>query len=553
MDFTQNDFKGGINQLDDDTGIKDNEYVLLVNGRQRHGPVQPISKSVDQRLPFAGNPQALMSVGNTLLLIISGRAYYRIYGQSTWIRIADFQMDATAYRMWLIAVPKSSRNYVRRLNISLNNPIIINTDFNISGNPAGILVQDGINQPWLIQFNAVTQTFVARVTKRYSQWANLSVTADDREYVPIGKQMFMLNEKLFILAPDSKSIYHSVTGRPLDFMVNVDANGDKLVAEAVGGASSVSFAFDNDDITCIRDVNIANTFLYGTARHVRLITLDYSQTIFGEPYPTQAQKIEAGILNDQSFVDALGDYTFIDNDGIKSFNAVQNLRVEGRNSVFTQQVDRLMAGRIQQTRKVAAISFNNYALYYCQTLHGRAIAVYDMLHQAWVSLDITDVQNVKQFCALENGAINVLYALTNDGVWEMYTSTTREMAQLHVKALMPADIKNEHKGHWVKPIFKGATIDGIVEVQEKADDQQSQRQTRNTTNSVMAMTWPLFFPITFSSKPNAYNNAIIVDKGLAGKKLAYVILWNTDAALMNIGINTSEQEAVAATRQTGTN
>jgi len=127
------------------------------------------------------------------------------------------------------------------------------------------------------------------------------------------------------------------------------------------------------------------------------------------------------------------------------------------------------------------------------------------------------------------------------------------MGQLHIKALMPDDIKNEHKGHWVKPIFRGATIDGVVEVQEKADDQQSQRETRDTENSVMAMTWPLFFPITFSSKPNAYNNVIVVDKGLAGKKLAYVILWNTDASLMNIGINTSEQEAVAATRQTGTN
>jgi len=553
MEFTQSDFRGGINQLDDDTGIKDNEYVLLVNGRQRYGQVQPNRASTEQRLPFAGNPQALMSVGNTLLLIISGRAYYRIYGQSTWIRIADFSMDATAERVWLIAIPKSSRDYVRKLNVSLNNPIIINTDFNISGTPAGIIVQDGINQPWLIQFNAVTQTFVARVTKTYAQWANSSVTANDREYVPIGKQMFMLNEKLFVLAPDSKSIYQSVTGRPLDFMVNVDADGNKLVAESEGGASSVSFAFDNDDITCIRDVNITNTFLYGTARHVRLITLDYTQTIFGEPYPIQAQKIEAGILNDQCFVDALGDYTFIDNDGIKSFNAVQNLRVEGRNSVFSQQIDRLIAGRVQESDTAAAYAFNNYGLYYCKTLHGRAIAVYDMLHQVWVSLDITNVQNVKQFCALENGAISVLYAITDDAVWEMYTADTREMGQLHIKALMPGDIKNEHKGHWVKPIFRGATIDGVVEVQEKADDQQSQRETRDTENSVMAMTWPLFFPITFSSKPNAYNNVIVVDKGLAGKKLAYVILWNTDASLMNIGINTSEQEAVAATRQTGTN
>lgn len=553
MEYTQDSFEGGINQLDDDTSITDRQYVLLINGRSRYGKPQPIRKSTLLDSPIPGNHQALVAVGNTLLLFVEGRAYYRVNGTTAWIRISDFLMDATARRFWTIAVPKSSRNFVRQRNNSLNNPIIINTDFNVSGNPAGIVVQDGINQPWLIQFDATTQTFIARVTKNYSQWANLSVTADDREYVPIGTQMFFLNEKLFILAPDRKSIYQSVTGRPLDFMVNVDNQGHKAITEAAGGAATVSFAFDSDEITCIRAVNVTNTFLYGTARNVRLIQLDYTRTIFGEPDYFQAQLQEVGILNDQSFVEALGDYTFIDNDGIKSFNAVQNFRVEGNNSVFSAQVAKILAGRVQLANNVAAVAFDNYAMFYVNTLYGRGMCVYDMLRNVWVSVDITQVQEIKQLCVMANGALNILYAVTETGIWEMYTADSYEMGQIHIKALQPENLTNEHKGYYVKPIFQGATNDGVWEVQEYIDDQYSARQTRTFANSIMAMTFPMFFPIRFSSIPNSKHNAIILDAGLGGKKIAYVIMWNTNAALTALKISTSEQEAVSAIRQTASN
>jgi hypothetical protein len=552
MEFTQKAFDGCINQLSNDTELADNEYRLLINGRQRHGRIQPVKKStIVTGLP-AGNHQALISVGNTLVAFVAGLAYYRVHGTTVWIQISGFAMDATARRLWTIAVPKSSRDYVRYRDNSMNNPIIINTDFNVAGNPAGIVVQDGLNQPWLIQFNAVSQTFIARETKTYAQWANTSVTADDREYVPIGKQMFFLNEKLYVLAPDSKSIYQSVTGRPLDFMVNVDNAGNKLAAEAQGGASSVSFAFDSDDITIIKDVNITDTFIYGTAKTVRLITLDYNNTILGEPTYRRAQILDVGILNDQCLVDVLGDYCFTDNDGIKSFNAVQNYRVEGKNSIFSAQIDRLISPRVQVTNLAAAIGFDNYGLFYVNTRYGRGIAVYDTLRPGWVSLDITEIQEIKQFCVLANGAVNILYAVTADAIWEMYTSDSRETAQLHLKSLMPDNVTMEHKGHWVKPIFRGATMDGRVEVQEYVDEQYSTRELRDTTNSVMAMKWPLIFPVGFNSLPNAYNNAVIVDKGLGGKKIAYVILWNTDAALHTVKVVTSEQEAVSALQQNAT-
>ena len=116
------------------------------------------------------------------------------------------------------------------------------------------MVQDGINQPWLIQLNELINILTARKLNTYNQWSNVSSGANSREYVPIGKQMMYLNSILFIVAPNGRSIYRSVSGRPLDFMVNIDVDGKKVPSEIIGGAASVSFAADFDEITCITPV-----------------------------------------------------------------------------------------------------------------------------------------------------------------------------------------------------------------------------------------------------------------------------------------------------------
>lgn len=550
MEISQQDFSGGINQLASETQLAANEYRLLINARKRFGDITANGKAELQTLPRTGNNQGAVTFGNFIIVFVDGRAYYKVNG--AWVRIADFLMDATARKLWTCSVPKSTRDYVRKLNGSANNPIVINANVNIAGNPAGIVVQDGLNQPWLIEFNAVAQSFVARQLHTYSQWSNTSATANDREYVPIGKQMFFLNQKLYVVAPDGKSLYQSVTGRPLDFVLNVDANGNKLISEALGGATSTSFNFDSDEITCVKDVNLTDTFLYATRFNVRLITLDYTLTLFGEPTYRVAQRIEAGILNEESLVDVLGDLTFIDADGIKSFNAVINYRVEGRNSIFSKQIAKILGGRVQKATQSASVAFDNYALYYCSSAYGKCIAVYDMLWQQWVAIDLTDAVDVKQFLNFDNGTVNELYAVTSGGLYKLYSSATKEMAQLYMGSLMPSDAKKEHKGNLVQPVFRGATQDGDLIVLEYVDEQLSNRQPRNISESVQAMVWPLTFPIGFNSKPNARNNVVIFDKGLTGKKLAYIIQWNTDAALQAVNVVTSEVLPTAATRQGAT-
>ena len=548
MQYEQTSFGGGMNQLAVDTALAEDEYRLLINARQRFGEVVPVQQSELQTGLPAGNFQGGIGVGNVTLAFVSGLAYYQIDGTTNWQKIANFLMDTVADRLWAIAVPKSTQNYVRLRGASINQPIVLNTDFTVAGNPAGILVQDGINQAWLIQFNAVSQTFVARVTKTFAQWTNVSASANDREYVPVGRQMFFLNQKLYTVAPDRKSLYQSVTGRPLDFMLNVTSDGNKLGAESVGGAVSVSFAFDSNEITCVKTTNTPDSFIYATARHVRVIQLDYTNTIFGEPTYRQAAIVEAGVTNQESLVDVLGDATFVDNDGIKSFNAVETLMVEGRNSIFSLQIAALLTGHLQE--ETAAVSYDNYSLFYCRTVLGQAIAVYDTLLEKWVGLDITEVTGIKQFFVVATGQVSKLYAVCGDSLYLMYVLDDREVAQMHTKSLLAGNMRLEHKGQSLQPIFRGCTQDGTLRAIEFVDEQRSASESRTMTESVMAMIWPLQFPFIFSSKPNMINNNLVFNEGYVGKKISYIVTWDTDAALRGLHIITSDHEGDAASRQT---
>src|SRR6267142_72310 len=150
------------------------------------------------------------------------------------------------------------------------------TDFKVSGTPQCIVVQDGINQPQLITYDTENQLFTSRVSKNYNDWQNTSTNANDREYVPIGRQMMMFNQTLCMKSIDGKSMFRSVTGRPLDFMVNVDIFGNKQPSESVGGASSVAQAFDFDEITCLQVIDIPDCFVWGTRRTTRIVQADYN-------------------------------------------------------------------------------------------------------------------------------------------------------------------------------------------------------------------------------------------------------------------------------------
>lgn len=545
----QESFDGGMNQLSPDTRLADNAYRLLINGRVRYGEVEPIQDNEELTAAPAGLKQGLIGVGNVLVAFIAGKAYYKLDDTTAWQTISGFSMSTTAERVWTLAVPASTFNFLRKLDTSANRQVIaVVPDFTVSGTPSGILVQDGINQPWIIFHDSTTNTFVARETKKYADWSNTSTVSDDREYVPIGRQMFMLNEKVYIVAPDQKSLYQSVSGRPLDFMVNIDADGNKLPSETQGGAASTSFSFDYKPITCVANIDIEDAFVYATESALRIISLDYTDTLFGEPKYREIAKINAGVVNQFSFVEILGDYAFVDAEVVKSFNAVRQTKWEGRNALFSKMLARATRGIKQTSPQVT--TFNDYALFHIQTIYGYATAVYDMLAAQWVGFDITTVNRVKQFATTVTTSENKLFAITEDNkIFQMYSSAIPAVVQLHTKAFTAAADNVEIKSNTLIPFFDRSTTSTTLMTVEYVDSILGQRVIDTIPSKLAGVRYPVRPPVGPSNKHSTQNSTVVFRGGNVGKKIAYVLQWNTDAKLQSFTLNLEEFKRGASTKQ----
>lgn len=545
MEVIQNSFGGGINTLALDTKVQDDSCVWGVNIRTRYSDVSPINKHLEIDLPSGvTHLQGSIGVGNILVLFANGRAYFKQEDADTgWQAIPAFQMSATARKYWLCAVPASNMNFVRKLNENANikADILVTTDFKVAGTPAAIVVQDGINQPWLVIYDTVNQIFTARQAKTYSLWNNKSVTNDDREYVPRGKQMFYKNGVLFIVSIDGKKIYRSVSYRPLDFVINVDTNGNKAASEAEGGADKLSFAFDFDIITGIHDVNVPNAFVYTTKRYVRVIVMDYTSTLFGEPTFYEASKIEAGVVNENSFIDILGDYAFVDKEGIISFNAVEQMQQNGRNSIFSLNVSKFFEG-IKQTNPFC-FYISNYAIFNVNSIWGNVMLVYDTLLEKWISIDITDVTNLKSVAYVETTAKSYVYVVTeHNELFKLFGKTTEfYLAQVRTKAHMPAASNTEHKTSVFRPRFKGGKAESAATVIEYVDDVEGQRINQTLNNSLSSIKYPIRPPVIPHTVKQIDNPQYTLNQGVTGSKIHFIIQWQSDARLFEYLFTSTEQ------------
>ncbi|HXB11899.1 MAG TPA: hypothetical protein VNZ45_07940, partial [Bacteroidia bacterium] len=135
-------------------------------------------------------------------------------------------------------------------------------------------------------------------------------------------------------------------------------------------------------------------------------------------------------LSERAIFDTVGDTRFIDLTGIRSFNAIQQLQNEGRNSPFSAPIQSIfgpdIATIVQDTLNSAAIEFNNYELYSVNSTLGNLIAKYDTINGCWVSFDYEQLngKRAKQFAALNTGIL-ALFAITEDDeVYELYASET---------------------------------------------------------------------------------------------------------------------------------
>lgn len=545
LPYTQDDFSGGMNLLDIDTKLAPNQYRVGVNIRTRFGPAQPVKNVVEiiEGLPEDfGSPQGLYAFGNILVLFIRGQAWFKTTTNDEWSLIADLQMNLNVERIYCCAVPQATLVYNRLGGAKPSDAVTLDTTAT-TANPVCLVVQDGITQPWLIFPDGT-----ARVSKTYAQW-----TTVDREYVPVGLQMVHFNGILFVVSPDSKRVYRSVTGRPLDFAVAVDAAGD-----IVSDATNTSFAVDSNEIKLIAPLN-AESLIIITAYTATAVLLNQDRLLYDEPTFNFITLFSAGASNQFSFGDILGDFTFIDKEGLKSFNAVTQLKFEGNNSVFSLSVAELFKGIVQSNPCLG--SFDNYTLFSVKTTYGpNSILVFDNIKKVFVSIDLLTPQPIKQFAVTYTANEQRCFVITNTSVYELYSPDADDYADAIVftralnsrnSDLGPTKTLANVRTERLKVQFsENATEDAIVNISEVVNE--NNQDTSSITKTLPVYTGGVSYPVTAPVMSEVTNYLIPLDlvfKGPEGQKISYIILWTGGSKLSFAQISLACKQAPITKQQ----
>lgn len=448
--FLTRDFAGGMRRNVPPSKLDENEYALLVNGRSRYGTIKGIKlpKSLMGEIP-AGRFQGLYGIDSILVVFKDGKMWARDYAQpvSAFAQDLTFQMTPTVNRIYAEAVPTSWMNIQRKASDPNDNtaPVLFNDQ--VSGTPQALVCQDGEIQPRLIF--AVGSS---RPAHTIGEWKNDELAEEDtREYVPIGLQMLYHDSILYIVSKDGKRLYRSVTGRPLDFVVAIDQDGNKLPALTSGGeeAERLHYAIDGNPITCLRaipspqptDSTLGPPFFVGTLKSSWAVFTDFSETLFAEPTFTKIPLFQTGPLNQESLNEVLGDTTFIAQHGPSSFQSVQTLANEGINGPFYDSIYKLFEGVVQDI--TASFTFDNYGLYAVNTVYGYGILVYDTQRQKFVALDLyPEVSGgIFQFAEIKVAGRRRLFFVTPTQLFEAFAGTQTANLQLYCREFENPDIE----------------------------------------------------------------------------------------------------------------
>jgi len=518
MKFSQQSFSGGMNLLVDDTrlpvvsgyklgnnpySLGYNQYRLGINVRNRFDVLNTVKQSKKDPAAPPGIKQELVTFGNYIIMFVSGLAWYRYYLDTGWKQIAGFSMLSTAPRLWTTLIPVATTNYARQsIGSQIDSTLVSTAQSGVNrlavdtviaeASLNGLLVQDNVNQPQFI-FIGTDGLPTSRTTQSYEEWEiifdsdKVTVLFDAREYVPIGNAMEWTDGVLFIVSQDVSQIYRSVSGRPLDFVINVDTLGQKG-----GDATTTSTSVGVGGISCIRATATGSLFVAaGNSNYV--ISFDKSNiapTMFGEYTFTRQFLFNATLVNDRSILDSLGDTKFIGITGVRSFNAVEQEQNEGRNSEFSSLIQAAFNNIIQDFQYSAAILYDNYEFYAVTTIFGPAIVVYDTILACWTSFDLGQVPvRVKQLAKIEL-TVQKLYAIgEDDELYELYAGT--EDATSYVRLGASSDEpKMTHKLTDIRLVINNITQDCTCSAIAFTDNRLSEQTAQVKNITYPEPTWP---------------------------------------------------------------
>lgn len=432
MIINQQSFLGGLAAQYNELRADPMTYQLLINGRVRENAVAAIKAPLQDTDAPTGLYQNLTAIGSVILLFVSGSCWYRdlnsIYG---WRRVSGMSLDPSVDTIDTEMIPSSTLNYKR------TGPI---DNVHFANSPArqtaeGCLACDGITQSSLI-YPELGGVISARTTFNYTQWTE---TEDGslREYVPIGRYPRYVGRKLYmaIKGPAGRlnRLAHSVSGRPLDFVIAIDnTTGDKA-SDAVGTAHAVDF----DDISGIFKSGGADAFVVTTGRNTTGVKPDFSNTsFFGEPALLNQALFPSGVLNPNCAVDLNGDTAFISQTGIHSYNSILQQQTESNNDPISSQVYSLITGNHSYG---AAIDFDDYAMFAMETIYGPGVVVFDKTLGSptvgkFIGLDLyRNIGQIKQFAKISTVAGQRLFFITADNrLFEYGAGTSYETVRFYM-------------------------------------------------------------------------------------------------------------------------
>jgi hypothetical protein len=524
IEYIQSDFSGGMNLFDQDTGIGSNQYLSAFNVRNRRTYLQPIKLPVEDIDAPLGKKQGIYAFDKYILLFAGGKAYYKdIELNSNWIRISPLLMDPTVDYIYAQAVPASTLNYSRKLTSDQNiqgtglDSNIQTTNIIIAGNPAGLVVQDGISRPWIIFPDGTTRQLLS-----YTQW-----TLSNREYVPIMTKMVYMNGILLGVGSDGKTIFRSVSGRPLDFVINVDINGNKG-----GDATTTSYAVGFQEITAMLPLITGELFV-ATENICSPIEFNYDKTIFAEPTFLNRKSFASGVTNHFSIIDMVGDYGFIDTDGVRSLNSIFSNGNEGRNSNFSSHLLDTLKD-IKQSDVTAAVLFDNYAIFSINTSFGYVNAVWDTLRSSWVSFDrYSDVAPIKMFAVANQSDEPTLYGITEDNVYKFFQSDNDAEAEVNFKNITTGECKSEIKLENFRAILNGSESGSNISATSYINEVEHKTIVESTTSDLV---------------DNINFNFQAANAG-QGWKIGMKLVWNDGSKLSLIELNGTKQAFNTALRR----
>lgn len=533
-DFIQQSFIGGLNQEVDPTRIDRDQYPLLINGRNRYGNIEPVKLPLEimsSEFP-AGIMQGTFAAGNILIVFVAGQAYYKDweYPNSSFLKINGFALSPDAPVVFAEAVPISYMNFGRtpeERSGTFNTDILLSTI--TAASPQGIVCQDGINPPQII-----TSAMTARTLNNYAKWE-----LTNREYVPVGRQMRYINGVLWIVSADGRRLYRSVTGRPLDFMVIIKPiSGDKYPTEEEGGAANVAHTVDYDVITVLERLNTDDgSFYVSTNKISYAVTPNYDKLVLGEPTFRNRTLFSTGGVSSFCFVEMLGDNAFADFNGLRSFNAILQTKNEGRNSPFGKRLGPILQG-IQQDY-VAAIVFDNYALFGLNTIYGRGIVVYDELREQFSAVDYyTGVGQIKQFAEIKVVGNRYLFFITTDDklfLWAGSEDTAR--CHLYIGEWCSGNPELEQHIDKLKLVFIDSKEAGTVFATSYVDG-KAISQPLSATLEVTNSDNPSNISVPFGDATTDRVKILSFDFGrtLAGWKAGFLVSWNFQAKLSHAAL-----------------